>query len=250
MPSTSVCSIAVRDFCVALGMLDDDGGIVIRTYRPADDAAVKSLFRTGMRQTNIPGMRRGFAGNPYFYGLVAGAAAAGRVAAGSWLGAAVAGGAALAAFWLYPYRLNASYVAYSLGTDLRDIAAHYLTPGRTYLVAVDTRHGGRVVGTVAVDRVVLGAGAPRHAFSWNDGDAELRRMSVDEALRGRGVGRRLLAAAKAFAREQGYPRLVLSTSAAQATARQLYTKHGFKEVHRSHYLPLNLFPIFFYVCDF
>jgi GNAT superfamily N-acetyltransferase len=211
--------------------------IAIRQYTPGDDAAVKALFEHGMRQTITEGMRSGldalvscasssssqkthslptdYLRNPRVYALMA-VAAGGGFALGGWsaagaLSAGVAG-------WLYllPLHVTRSYVAYSLSGDLRDISNHYIAvPGKTFVVAVNTDDGDRVVGCVAVDRPDVAGFAGGQFVASDTTDGELRRMSVAANVRGQGVGHRLLHAALDFARDAGYNNLILSTSHAQ-----------------------------------
>jgi len=60
--------------------------------------------------------------------------------------------------------------------------------------------------------------------------AELKRMYVSPALRGRGLGRRLVAALEAEARVLGVRRLVLETGVRQAAALALYRATGFHPI--------------------
>jgi putative acetyltransferase len=60
--------------------------------------------------------------------------------------------------------------------------------------------------------------------------AELKRMYVAPALRGAGIGRRLVEALEAEARRLGAERLVLETGARQAEALALYTRCGFSRI--------------------
>jgi GNAT superfamily N-acetyltransferase len=57
--------------------------------------------------------------------------------------------------------------------------------------------------------------------------AELKRMFVSPAVRGMGLGRRLVAALEAEARAMGVRRLVLETGVRQAAALALYRATGF-----------------------
>jgi len=63
------------------------------------------------------------------------------------------------------------------------------------------------------------------------GTARLRLLILDPAVRGRGVGRALLAEAMHFARSRGYERMTLSTYASLTAARSLYAAHGFVLTH-------------------
>ena len=60
--------------------------------------------------------------------------------------------------------------------------------------------------------------------------AELKRMYVSPGLRGRGLGRRLVAALEAEARALGVRRLVLETGVRQAAALALYRATGFHPI--------------------
>lgn len=60
-----------------------------------------------------------------------------------------------------------------------------------------------------------------------DGGHELAKMAVDETLRGGGVGKRLMAAAVALARQIGAPRLYIETNSSLTNAIGLYEAFGF-----------------------
>ncbi|MBL1082050.1 GNAT family N-acetyltransferase [Streptomyces actinomycinicus] len=60
-----------------------------------------------------------------------------------------------------------------------------------------------------------------------DGDAELKRMFVVEAMRGRGLARRILTALEEDARSAGRLRMVLETGTKQPEAIALYTSSGY-----------------------
>ena len=63
-----------------------------------------------------------------------------------------------------------------------------------------------------------------------DGGFELAKMGVSEAAQGRGVGRRLVAAAVERAREMGAPRVYLETNSVLGPALKLYADAGFVRV--------------------
>ncbi|MGW0912366.1 GNAT family N-acetyltransferase [Streptomyces sp. NPDC002784] len=61
-----------------------------------------------------------------------------------------------------------------------------------------------------------------------DGDAELKRMYVIDAMRGRGLARRILAALEEDARAAGRLRMVLETGMKQPEAVALYRSSGYE----------------------
>ncbi|HVZ41086.1 MAG TPA: GNAT family N-acetyltransferase [Candidatus Kapabacteria bacterium] len=76
---------------------------------------------------------------------------------------------------------------------------------------------GSIVGAVAI-------------VAATDGMAQLRWFLVDPAVRGAGLGRRLLEEAVAFARDQGYSGIILWTVSALRAAAHLYTSVGFRKM--------------------
>ena len=61
-------------------------------------------------------------------------------------------------------------------------------------------------------------------------EVELKRMYLRPRLRGRGVGRKLLQTALAWAREHAIGRIALDTSERMQAAQHLYEAHGFVRV--------------------
>eukprot|EP01060_Flectonema_neradi_P005166 TRINITY_DN13427_c0_g1_i1.p1 TRINITY_DN13427_c0_g1~~TRINITY_DN13427_c0_g1_i1.p1 ORF type:complete len:221 (+),score=19.54 TRINITY_DN13427_c0_g1_i1:143-805(+) len=117
-------------------------------------------------------------------------------------------------YWFAGYKFR-EYVNKSIATDLKDINAFYnIDRGSTMLVA---ECDGAIVGCVALDQK-------------SSTVAELRRMSVSPACRGRGVASKLLYAIMNFAREQQYRSVILSTTEYQVAAMNLYIKYGFSKV--------------------
>ena len=106
-------------------------------------------------------------------------------------------------------------VSAELDTDFRDPVEFYRRGGGEFLVL--DLPGAGVVGTVAV--LVDG-----------QGQCTLRRMYLDEPLRGRGYGRRLLAAAMGWAAAHGFGRMELETAPSMLAARQLYESAGFRRL--------------------
>jgi GNAT superfamily N-acetyltransferase len=66
----------------------------------------------------------------------------------------------------------------------------------------------------------------------SDGTGEVKRMYVDRAWRGQGVGRALLEALIAHARTLGYDHLRLGTLNDMSAARSLYRSLGFAPIER------------------
>jgi putative acetyltransferase len=101
----------------------------------------------------------------------------------------------------------------SLNPDLDDIATTYADA--TFLLACQ---GSRIVGT--------GGLKPR------DTDAgEIVRMSVAAGCRRRGIGRRILDALIAAARDQDFARIILETTQTWAGAVAFYQAAGFEITH-------------------
>jgi GNAT superfamily N-acetyltransferase len=81
------------------------------------------------------------------------------------------------------------------------------------------RAGGDAIGCVALRPLA-------------DGTGEVKRMYVDSAWRGNGVGRALLATLIAHARTLGYHQLRLGTLGDMSAARSLYQSLGFVPIER------------------
>ncbi len=77
------------------------------------------------------------------------------------------------------------------------------------------RSEGGIVGSIAVKQRSADEG-------------QLRFLILDEAARGHGTGRRLVAEVIALARERGWSRLTLETASNLLPARALYARHGFR----------------------
>jgi GNAT superfamily N-acetyltransferase len=93
--------------------------------------------------------------------------------------------------------------------------AEEVAPGRgAFLVA---HHGESAVGCGAVRLI-------------SQAEAEVKRMYVDDAARGMGVGRALLRALEDEARALGATRLVLETGVRQPEAIGLYESAGFERI--------------------
>ena len=101
----------------------------------------------------------------------------------------------------------------AVAAGLADFCDRLGRPGNGIWTA---RQGGDIVGSVAIDGDGPGVGV-----------AHLRWFIVDEGLRGRGVGRKLLASALDFADGQGFAETHLWTVDGSSAARHLRESHGF-----------------------
>lgn len=90
---------------------------------------------------------------------------------------------------------------------------------RTYFIAAD--RDGQVLG---------GAGVAE--FSGLPCCAELQKLYLSDAARGRGLGRRLMQAVQDHARSLGYQQLYLETHSDLKAAIGLYEKLGFRRIDR------------------
>jgi putative acetyltransferase len=95
---------------------------------------------------------------------------------------------------------------------LTDPWGSILTPGGQIFVAV---RDGEVLGTCAV-------------VPASESDAEIVKLVVAPAARGQGLGRRLVEACLAHARNQGFRRIVLLSSTRLGMALKLYESLGFE----------------------
>ncbi len=106
--------------------------------------------------------------------------------------------------------------------ELADLASTYGPPsGRALIARVD----GTAVGCAGIRRLT-------------DGIAELKRMFVRPAARAHGVGRALAEAALSAARELGYERLRLDTTAEMTGAIAVYERLGFAPIAPYRHNPL------------
>ena len=98
--------------------------------------------------------------------------------------------------------------------DLTDLEGFYHQSGGCFDVLVE-QGSERIIGTVGLHPMEAGA-------------VELRKMYLDPAFRGRGLGRFLLDHALAEARRRKFQRVVLETATVLTEALQLYRSAGFQ----------------------
>ncbi len=120
-----------------------------------------------------------------------------------------------------------SYVEETLVGDLSDIESYYTGPdGCNFWVAeID----GQVRGMIGLQRR-------------SEKKGELRRLSVDINYRRRGLAQTLLETAEAYAREQGYTTLSLSTITPLTPAIALYEKFGYRRCGEDRYGAITVVP--------
>lgn len=116
--------------------------------------------------------------------------------------------AALNREWLVQYGLIEPHDE----EQLDDPFGHIIGPGGQIFVAL---LDGRVVGTCA-------------AIPHRPGAIELAKLAVDPAVRGRGIGHRLVDACLAFARTRGAASVVLLSNSRLTDAIRLYESYGFR----------------------
>ena len=103
--------------------------------------------------------------------------------------------------------------------DLADLEDNYWNRGGVFRLALSPE--GSIVGCAGL-------------FRLNSTEAELRKMYLLPAARGRGIGRLLLRHLIADARRLGYRRVVLETASVLTEAIELYRSAGFSPVSRDH----------------
>lgn len=122
---------------------------------------------------------------------------------------------------------DASYLSYLHAAvyqeqyGFRDIFEYYVLKGLVEHLA--NPEGGRIWVAELEGRIVGGIAVVR-----TDAEtAQLRWFIMEQACQGKGIGKRLFAAAMAFCRELGYRRAFLWTIDILGPARHLYAKFGF-----------------------
>lgn len=110
-----------------------------------------------------------------------------------------------------------------------ELTGAYPEPGASHfgLAAEEVKEGRGAFLVIYEDGNPVGCGAVRLL---EPGTAELKRMYVAPAVRGRGLGRRLVAALENEARALGVQRLILETGIRQAAALALYRASGFESI--------------------
>ena len=131
-----------------------------------------------------------------------------------------------------PRRLDDPLVVALVGTYIEEIAQSIVDFDPTLatppsVADFDPPAGLFLVGFV--DGAPVACGGFRH---YTDDVAEIRRMWVSPAARGRGYGAQLLAAIENAAAEAGFEEAVLDTHGSLQPALALYRSAGYEEVER------------------
>ncbi|KAI1338670.1 acyl-CoA N-acyltransferase [Xylariaceae sp. FL0016] len=110
------------------------------------------------------------------------------------------------------------------------ITSEILDPATPTFVARESR-GGVVRGFVQLVRSLSAPCVPRgEEATAAAAQAELRRLYVDAEAHGRGIGKKLIAAVEAQAREEGFGQLWLTVWEENLGAQRLYERLGYKQV--------------------
>jgi putative acetyltransferase len=113
-----------------------------------------------------------------------------------------------------------------------ELEAQYPEPGANFF-RLDADEIGPGRGAFVVARLggaAIGCGAVRVLEEMTPRTAEVKRMFVERAARGRGIAGRILEALRSRARSLGARRLVLETGARQVEALAVYARAGFKPI--------------------
>ncbi|XP_069833233.1 N-acetyltransferase 8-like isoform X3 [Dendropsophus ebraccatus] len=139
---------------------------------------------------------------------------------------------AVVAVWFGARYMYTSYIDHALSDDMLDIREYYLQrDGYNFWVAESS--DGEVIGTIAA----LPSSEPG-----GEKHLELKRLSVAEHHRGKGIGSVLCRTLIDFARKRGCEAVVLTTTLSQIEAQKMYEKLGFRHTDTLYLLgPLSEF---------
>ena len=107
----------------------------------------------------------------------------------------------------------------STDKDLKDIESSYFKRGGTFLVL--EAKDGSIVGAYGL-------------YPMEEQTCELRKMYLQKAYRGKGLGKFLMEDALARARRLGFKKMVLETASVLKEAIALYKSYGFEEYTPGH----------------
>jgi GNAT superfamily N-acetyltransferase len=196
-------------------MLPPLPNIVIRTYSPPDVPQIKALFVSGMH-SNMPAffnllMFRSKIGIAFWVTMSLAAAYFGIRSLYILLPAASLFPLGVG---VYLQRMFTYYTTASCESDLSDIDGVYIKQGGTFFVATCSNDPATIVGIVAGEIK-------------ENGQLELRRMSVSVKHHKRGIGSKLIKALEEFAKSKGINTIFLTCTSLQYAAHTLYRRNGF-----------------------
>lgn len=121
---------------------------------------------------------------------------------------------------LEKFQLNIPGTAY-FDPQLDHLSAYYNigTKPRAYFVALNEKN--EVAGGVGIAE-----------FEGISDCAEIQKLYLDDSIKGKGCGRKLMEVAENWAKEAGYQQLYLETHSNLKTAIKLYEKLGYKQIAR------------------
>jgi GNAT superfamily N-acetyltransferase len=117
-------------------------------------------------------------------------------------------------FHEYETHIGVDLCFQGFAAELAGLPGEYAAPTGVLLLAGEKGEGA---GCVAVRR-------------WAPDACEMKRLFVRPAFQGSGLGRRLAEEIIAWARGQGYARVLLDTLPSMGTAQALYERLGFRDV--------------------
>ena len=103
--------------------------------------------------------------------------------------------------------------------DIKDIESSYFNRGGTFIVL--EAEDGSIIGAYGLYQV-------------DEHKCELRKMYLQKAHRGKGLGKLLLEDALSKARQLGFERMVLETASVLKEAIALYKSYGFVQYNPQH----------------
>ena len=123
-------------------------------------------------------------------------------------------------FNLKKFNLDVPGTAY-FDPELEHLSRYYSdSPDkRAYFIAED--ESNQIIGGIGVAE-----------FENIDMCAEIQKLYLTDAAKGKGTGKMLMQTAELFAKEAGYQKLYLETHSKLITAIKLYEKLGFREIER------------------
>lgn len=124
---------------------------------------------------------------------------------------------------LKAYHLDIPGTAY-YDPELEHLSEYYnaVPDERAYFVADDN---GRIIGGVGIAK-----------FSAIESCAEIQKLYLSDAAKGKGLGRRMLEYAEEQARQLGFERLYLETHSSLIAAIKLYEKLGYRKIEKPDFI--------------